>query len=192
MTRANVSGSSRHPRIEAGAGSTDQLLEFVAEAAGILRGGDTVAGVLSHIARIPVPVLADIAVAFSRAGDDILIDVAHRSPQDEEHLRSIIDEHREPLVATALRVGRRYGFDRSRWIPEVTAQALSRLIGKDGQVPAVLTDLGVSSLLLHPLASHGRVLGVLALARVEGSRAFTAAEFAAGLVLARRSALALE
>ena len=192
MTRANVPGSGRHSRIEAGAGSTDQLLEFVAEAAGILRGGETVAGVLRHIARIPVPVLADIAVAFSRAGDDILVEVAHRSPADEEHLRTVIDEHREPFMATAVRVGKRYGFDRSRWIPEVTTQALSRLIGKDGELPAVLADLRVSSLLLHPLASHGRVLGVLALARVNGGRAYTAAEFAAGLVLARRSALALE
>ncbi len=178
--------------IEAAPSDTDRLLQFVAEAARVPRDADTAAGALRHIARMPVPVLADLTVAFSGVGGELLVEVAHRSEADEAHLRRIIEQHREPFIATALKVGQRYGVDRSRWIPEVTSQALGRLIGHDGEIPAVLADLKVRSLLLHPLASHGRVLGVLALARVEGSRVFTAAEFAAGLVLARRAALALE
>ena len=182
----------RATRMEAGTGETDRLLEFVAEAARVLRSGDSVADVLLHSARIPVPELADLAVAFSRAGGRLNVAVAHRSASDEVNLRRVLDEHREAFLATAMRVGERFGFDRSRWLPEVTREALVPLVGKEGEIPAVLADLQVTSLLLHPLASHGQVLGVLALARTEGSRSFTAAEFAAGLVLARRSALALE
>jgi PAS domain S-box-containing protein len=192
MNMVPPSTHGRTTRMEAGTGETDQLLEFVAEAARVLRSGDSVADVLRHSVRILVPELADLAVAFSRAGGSLHVEVAHRSRSEEANLRRVFGEHREVFLATAMRVGERFGFDRSRWLPEVTREALIPLIGQDGEIPAVLADLKVTSLLLHPLTSHGQVLGVLALARTEGSRSFTAAEFAAGLVLARRSALALE
>jgi PAS domain S-box-containing protein len=177
---------------QGGLGETDQLLEFVAEAARGLGDASSIAEVLGQCARIPVPRLADLAVAISDVGGSGAIEVAHQSEAGESRLREVVESHRDALMGAARRMGEQYGIDRSRWIPEVTPKALARLAGEDRNVAEALGGLGVSSLLLHPLASHGRVLGVLALARVDGRRAFTAAEFAAGLVLARRTALALE
>src|SRR5688500_17458733 len=171
--RESMIGPSRsaHGRgNQGGLGETDQLLEFVAEAARGLGDASSIAEVLGQCARIPVPRLADLAVAISDAGGSGAIEVAHQSGAGESRLREVVESHRETLMAAARRMGEQYGIDRSRWIPEVTPKALARLAGEDRNVAEALGGLGVSSLLLHPLASHGRVLGVLALARVDGRR----------------------
>ena len=172
---------------------TGAMMDFVGRSARVFRDATDYADIARLAARLPVPELADFAVLFaSGAGGEQLIEVAHRDPDQETDVCRIIEAHRGAFAAAARRVAGRHGTVRSQWITAVTPPALTLLFGEDPAIPRVAQELGVTSLLLHPLNARGRVVGLLALARVGASPPYGAADLSTGLIFARRAALALD
>jgi PAS domain S-box-containing protein len=66
------------------------------------------------------------------------------------------------------------------------------LVGDDPAINELVAAQGIRSIIVHPLSARGDSRGALALARLGESPAYTGADFAAGILLARRTALAID
>ena len=140
-----------------------------------------------------VPRLSDLAVIVIREDDGRhRFEVAHRDPACDADLRAIVGGHLEALRSSAGRASLRNAVLRSHWVPEVNPGALRTLIGDDAAISDFITAQGIRSIIVQPLSVRGESRGVLALARLAGSPRYTGADFAAGILLARRTTLALD
>ncbi|HET8633882.1 MAG TPA: ATP-binding protein [Gemmatimonadales bacterium] len=165
---------------------TGALLDFVAHAGRTLGGLRDFSGILRRAAGTPIPMLADLVVIFAVLDGELQFEIAHRSPRDVARARLLLEARGDTLAAAV----RRYPA-RAHWLRHVTPTALRRLHGGDGEFARLIEEMSVSALIVQPLTVRGQVWGALALARTDDRARYSAAEFAASSVLARRIALAL-
>jgi PAS domain S-box-containing protein len=138
-----------------------------------------------------IPSFADLAVlVIDEHARGTSIEVAHARP---EAARKAEREIREawPFILTAARQSareERY----ARWVPVLSETASRFLARGNPRLARLIRGLDLRSLILIALRVGGRTIGGLALARAEGRPEFTAADFAAAQVLARRVSLAAE
>ncbi|HEU5048944.1 MAG TPA: response regulator [Gemmatimonadales bacterium] len=139
-----------------------------------------------------VPEFADVAVVVVPEDDSRhQIEVAHRLPGEAHRLREIVAAHFRDFDAAAVKLGEKRGA-RSHWIPEATPETLDALLGHRPGLLALAAELDVSSLIVHPLSVRGRALGAIAFVRTGERARYTSADFAAGILIARRTAIALD
>jgi len=172
--------------------STGELIDFVSRSTRVFRDATEYVDIARLAARLPVPELADFAVLFATGVNAPIIQVAHRDSDEEAKVCEVIETHRGLFTHAAQRVAALKGTARSQWITAVTPGALALLLGDEPAFPRIADELGVTSLLLHPLNARGRVVGLLVLARVGDSPPFGARDLSTGLIFARRAALALD
>lgn len=149
------------------------------------RYGDAVRAV----AQCAVPVLADLAVAMvQREGGREYLEVAHADEAKFASARELLLDASPMLQQMLTRRGNRDWW----WIPAVANGTLRRLMGSESAIHGLLGALHVQSLIVVPLRASGRMHGLLALARTDPARPFTAIELAAAQVLGHRAAAAIE
>ncbi|HEU4829178.1 MAG TPA: ATP-binding protein [Gemmatimonadales bacterium] len=168
-------------------------LQQIARAARGLHAAGGYPGVIEAATQSLVPRLADLVVLVIRAEDGShRVEVAHREPGCEPELRERVTSHLDALRSAAGRVSSRHPVMRSHWIPEVNPSATRSLVGDDPAIHDFIAAQGIRSVIVHPLSARGESRGALALARMGDSPPYTGADFAAGILLARRTALALD
>jgi PAS domain S-box-containing protein len=170
-----------------------EALQQIAQASRGARGTEGFAAVVEASTRALVPRLADLVVLVIRTEDGRhQVEVAHREPTCEAELRERVTAHLEALQKAAGRVSSRHQSLRSHWIPEANPTSIRALVGDDPEINEFVAAQGVRSVIVHPLSARGDSRGALALARLGDSPAYTGADFAAGILLARRTALAID
>jgi PAS domain S-box-containing protein len=170
-----------------------EALRQITRAARELTSAGSYESVLRVAAHTLVPDLADLVVVVARDADGHhRIEVAHRDPACEAELRERVSRHLDTFRVAAGRVSARVATLRSHWIPEVNASAVRTLVGDDPTMLAFLAEQGIRSVIVHPLSVAGESRGALALARLADSEPYSGADFAAGILLARRTALAID
>ena len=170
---------------------TEQLVQWLTAESGRLNALGSAEAVATAVADIAVPVLADLAIVGPGPPMPGAVAISAADDAVASEARRQLDLHPELLTRLSDLVTRERR-PRWRWLPELDAGVLASLERSEPHLPPMLDALGVTSLMTLPLAARGRDQGVLLLACCRADRRLGAAELAAGQVLARRAALALD
>ncbi len=166
-------------------------LSFLAEASAILSGSLEYEKTLNTVANLAVPQIADwCAVYVLEDGKPNRIVVAHPNPATlksaESFFRNYLEEIREDRgLGAVLRTGK------SEVLVHVTPEMLS-MAARDDNYLAAINALGITSSMIVPLVSRGRVLGAIRLLAAGGTRHFTTDDVQLAEELARRATAAVE
>ena len=196
-----------HPRLFAGqptwfgsaarGGDAEARLRVVADASRAFGAAPDYAAALNLLARAAVPALADWCVIRVLEADDRLhrLPAIYADPGLETTARAM-DEyyaaHADPsaytpgsAIARVLRTGE------SVLVPRVTPEWL-RTVARDDAHWALLSAMGMVSVVHAPLLLRGRAIGVLTLARTGSGERFRASDLAVAEELCDRAAVAIE
>jgi len=169
----------------------EERLRFLAEASVVLADGLDYETALRRLARLVVPRLADWCIVDVAAG--------LHAP------RRLAVEHVDPSrVAWALDVSRRFPLDstgpgitarilrggKSLLVPRVTAQTLERA-APSPEILRLLAQADICSVMLVPLAAHGRNFGVVTFIRGAAAMPYDDTDLALAEDLVGRAALAV-
>ncbi len=169
----------------------ENALSLLAEAGTVLSSSLESETILTSVARLAVPDLADWCII------DIL---------EEEELRRFAVVHEDPNKMTwAHELQRRYPpkLDSSQAQAEVLRTGASRLYpeiseeqlvagAQDAEHLRILQELGLRSTMMVPLWARGRTLGIVTLIAAESGRHYTTQDLQIAEELARRAALAID
>jgi PAS domain S-box-containing protein len=171
----------------------ESYLRFLAEVGTLLVSSLDMSAMLSSLARLAVPTLADLCSVETMADDGSLhlAVVAHVDPARAELAREL--RRRSPRrpevspgVLQVIRTGR----------PELLRDVPEALLEQDARGDAerlrVLRTLGTRSSLVVPLVARGRPIGALSLSYSDSGRRYGEEELRLAEELARRVSLALD
>lgn len=165
---------------------------FLGNVGAVLDASLDYAETLQRVARLVVPTFADYCIVELLDRDRSLrpVAVAHRDPAQDDLLWEY--RHRYPVTqvpqdATTGLVERQEG----QLFPAITEEML-RGMAADAEQLALMQALAPSSCVVAPLATRGRVFGILSCARTGGRLAYTSADLQFAEKLAHRAALAIE
>lgn len=166
--------------------ASERRQRFLSEAGAQLTASLDYRRTLSSLARLSVPFVADVCVA-----DEIVdgarverIEVVVADPA-KQHLAGRLGQ----LPASTPLLDR-LRLQRSLLIPDVASSAEAG--SQAGADAALLSELGVQSVLVVPLVVRDRTLGVLTFMTAESGRRYAPSDLAFAEELGRRAALALD
>src|SRR3954451_14388297 len=146
--------------------------------------------VLQVIAQAPIPELADLVVVIapSEDGSKPYLEAAHSTPEEVTRALGLIEKRLPDLeLAAEHHLSRRRDF---LWLPRINRTSL-RLLQGGAELPNLISQLGLRSLMVVPLRFQGRVAGAIAFGRTR-ENPFQAVDLALGQTLARRVSTTLE
>ena len=165
---------------------------FLARASATLAALVDYESTLEKVAQLAVPAFADWCAVDMVDATGVLqrVAVAHVDPDKIEFVRELgrrypPDPHAVQGVHNVLRTGRSE-------LLESIPEALIVKAARDEEHLRLIRALGLQSYLCVPLASRGKVLGVLTFATAESERRFTPDDLALAEDLAHRAAVAIE
>jgi PAS domain S-box-containing protein len=169
-------------------------LEFLAQASDELARLHDYEDTLNRIARLAVPDFADWCAIdmLGEAGSLQRVVAAHVDPAKEQLARDLY--LRFPGGAAGPTADGRWNVLRSgraERMREMTEEVLEQWVA-DPEYRAALHSLGLRSFMCVPLATRGKVLGVITFVTAESQRRYTAQDQALAEDLARRAAVAIE
>jgi two-component system cell cycle sensor histidine kinase/response regulator CckA len=163
-----------------------QLLDEVARALSHAREPETIIRAGLHCV---VQRFADLVVLVRRSNEVDSLEVFHRSSPHTaptaELLRPYLPAIRR-IVEKDIRNGREF-----RWLPTISDATLG-FLRREPSLREAIRAWNITTLMVVPLRSGRTTLGGLALARVQESAPFHAADLATAQVIARRLAVALQ
>jgi PAS domain S-box-containing protein len=169
----------------------EQALAFLAEASTVLAETLDVQRTLGDLARIAVPRLADWCTIDLLEGEEIrTVGVAHADPATA-HLARDLHAPRPLRAAGSSGIFAALGAGRSQLAADVPAY-LAGQSEPDAELLALSRTLGMRSMIVAPIAVHGRVFGALTLATAQSGRQYSEEDLSIADDLAHRAALALE
>lgn len=167
-----------------------QRLAFLAEASSILASSLDYETTLNRVAHLAVPHIADwCTVHIVENGHPTRLVVAHADPAMLEFAREFSRAYPEEITPDR-GLGLMLANRETQVHTEIT-EAMMSAAARDGGHLAMLKKLQITSSILVPLASRGRVLGAIRLIAT-GGRHFTPADVRLAEDLARRAAAAIE
>jgi signal transduction histidine kinase len=170
-----------------------ERLAFIAEASELLASSMAYELTLARLARLTVPRLADWCTIdmVDEDGSIERLAVVHQDPQ-KVRLAHELQERYPPRpddahgVAYVIRTGE------PEFFAGLTEDLLGELIGDDDELRRIVDDLGLHSSICVPLSARGRTLGAMTLIAAESHEAYTEADFALALELARRAGILVD
>jgi serine phosphatase RsbU (regulator of sigma subunit)/anti-sigma regulatory factor (Ser/Thr protein kinase) len=191
-TLADVTAQALERAVAASAAAeASERLAFLAEASVVLSSSLEYRTVLEAVAALAVPRLADWCVIQLRAGDSLqTVALTHVNPDkvqwaNEYAGRYPTDMNSPTGAANVLRTGV------SELYPFIPDELLEQS-AVDAEHLRLIRELGMSSVLVVPLAGRTGSLGVLTLIQAESGRRYGPADVEFAEDLARRAALAVE
>jgi PAS domain S-box-containing protein len=177
-------------RLEAEA--AQRRFAFLAEASAALFSSLDPQKIMSSVAHLAVPKMADWCVVYSRSDEKDLIpmEAFHSDPEKQDAARELlryapdISQDHNPLCK-ALRTGHPELLD-------VVSHEHFDALACDADHHMLLRRLGMSSSIFVPLVARGRTLGVMQLMASDPSRRFGCTDLSLAEDLAQRTAMAVE
>jgi PAS domain S-box-containing protein len=169
-----------------------QRLQLLAQATAILASSLDYQQTLRNVAGLAVPQLADWCGVdlFDAAGRRESVAVAHKESGKlklAERLREYDPEQLDPERG----LGKLLHTGQPQLYPQITEEMLEGAAVDDEHL-RLLRSVGMRSVLLVPLAVHGRVIGALTLVSAESGRGFDQSDLEFAGQIAERAALAVE
>jgi K+-sensing histidine kinase KdpD len=172
--------------------AAQQRLSLLAQASQVLASSLDYTTILSHVARLALPDLADWS-ALTLVMPDQRLDVialAHIDPAKEELLREYQRLYpSDPNIRSGVHHVVRTG--ESQFIPHITAAALEAAQLTPNQIDR-LQALGLVSYMCVPLRATDQTLGTLSFVSASPERQYTAEDRALAEELAHRAAIAIQ
>jgi PAS domain S-box-containing protein len=171
--------------------AAERRARFLAESSALLDGSLDYHATLDNLAKLAVPNLADYCLIDELQGDSISrVAVAHADP---ERLKVLRRKNRQSLTADPEKhpVVRVIRTGESVFVEDVD-EATLRAIAHGERHLALLRQLELSSFLVVPLGSCGKILGAMTLAYAESRRRYTLPDLRMAEELARRAGIAVE
>ncbi|HEX8290195.1 MAG TPA: PAS domain S-box protein [Pyrinomonadaceae bacterium] len=179
-------------RLRGEAEAAERRATFLAEAATLLSSSLDYERTLEAVAHAAVPWVADWC-GVDILGDDGQVRrlaVAHVDPAKVEWARELSERYPyDPEAPIGLPAVLRTG--RSELYEEIPDELLVAA-AKDEEHLRIMRDLGFTSVMVVPLAAHGRAFGAITFVTAESGRRYGAGDLAFAEDLARRAALAVE
>lgn len=169
----------------------DLQARYLAEATAALGSSLVYEEMLSTLARVLVPGLADWCSIYLLEGDRLRdVTIAHADPTKLELAKEYRRRHPpDPDYAGGAWKVARTG--RSEVFNEITDEMLEKST-RDPAALAMLRSVGMRAVLLVPISIRDRILGVVALVSAETDRRYDANDVALAEELGRRAGVALE
>jgi PAS domain S-box-containing protein len=166
---------------------------FLAEASRLLASSLDPAITLGHVAELAVTALADwcgIDLVDAATGAVEPLAVAHADPSRVAWARQVRRDYpphpdAPSGVPAVLRTGQ------AEFYPEVT-DAMLLATARDAAHLALMREVGITSVIVTPLAARGRTLGALSLVSTSPGRRFTPEDLALAEEIGRRAGVALD
>ena len=170
-----------------------QRLSLIAEASELLSSSMAYEQTLARLARLTVPRLADWC-AIDMVGEDGEIQrlaVVHDDPQKVRWANELQQRYPPKAddphgVAYVIRTGE------AEFFAKLPQDLLDELIGEDDELRRIVDELGLHSSICVPLSARGRTLGAMTLIAAEAHAAYTKADFALAVELARRAGILID
>jgi predicted ATPase/signal transduction histidine kinase len=168
----------------------ERALRFLAEASAALAESLDYQRTLRRVAELAVSGLADTCAVYTVEGEEVrrtasaTADPAHQ-PRLDQVGRRLSETGSLAFVRQVVRSGAPI------FLPRISQAELERHI-PDPQARQMLEAIQVKSGMVLPLPARGRVLGVMALSRIQTDRRFNDSDLAVGTELARRAAAAID
>ncbi|MCW2547232.1 MAG: hypothetical protein JWN96_1692, partial [Mycobacterium sp.] len=166
-------------------------LAFLADASVALSGTLDFQGTLDAVTKLLVPRLADWCVVQLVNGDELTtVAIQHADQMKADSARAVGDRYPTKMNApNGSAVVARTG--QSAIFPTIPSR-LIELVARDSEQLEIFRNVGMSSVLLVPLAGRSAVIGVVTLIYAESGRHYAQADVPFAEDVARRAALALE
>ncbi|WNG33808.1 PAS domain S-box protein [Archangium violaceum] len=171
----------------------ERHLRFLAEASTLLVNSLDMTETLSSLARLAVPMLADLCAVETLADDGSLhlAALVHVDPAREALARELRDRYpRRPETAQGVLQAIRTG--RAELMPEIPESLRVREAQGDAERLRAFQSLGVESYLVVPLAARGRTIGAISFSYTESGRRYDEEDLRLAEELARRASLAFD
>jgi len=169
----------------------EERLRFLAEASTILASSLDYSLTLQNVARAAVPGIADWCVIHLREDDGSIRGavIAHVDPAKVQWAEEL--QQRYPIDMNAPRGTPNVMRTRqSEFYPEIT-DAMLQAVAKNAEELQLLRSVGYRSVMIVPLQTHGRILGVITFVATDSERHFTPADLTMAEELAQRAAAAI-
>lgn len=169
-----------------------EALQFLSNAGDALATSLNLKTTLRRVAELAVTHLADWCALYILRGKEFEpTALAHQDPQRREVGASLLEKHQQPdaNVARAVQTGETIFLPT---IPSTNGADIGEGSARDEAHLQFLREFGMTSAILVPLRSRGKLLGILQLAMQNGRRTYTQADVHVAQDLARRIALAIE
>ncbi|WP_017716068.1 PAS domain S-box protein [Kamptonema formosum] len=171
---------------------TEEAQRFLASASAVLASSLDYSITLERVAQLAVPQIAEWCAVHIIEGDGSVLPVAvaHVNPAKIEWARELqrrypYDPNQPRGVAQVLRTGK------SELYPEIP-DSLLLASARDAEHLEILRQVGLSSVMIVPVALHSKTLGAMSFIAAESGRRYTATDLAFAQNLADRAALAIE
>jgi K+-sensing histidine kinase KdpD len=167
-------------------------VQFLSEASKSVAALVDVDSSMDRLARLCVAHFADWCIFYlaNDAGEIQSIARAHRDPQ-KEALLAQISSVSSPYWHAHSPSGRVLDGSGAEFLPALLPSFVDSLV-KDEKHRALIRELAPRSLIVVPLESRGRTIGIIQLVRREGRAGFSEEEFDIAQELARRAATAID
>ena len=171
--------------------SAEARLHFLVEASRVLASSLDYGDTLGRVARLALPDVADHTMVDLVETDGTVTRVltAHADPAKQWLADSLRRYPPNPTQAQGVPAVLRTG--RSLLVPDVTEETV-RAITQNEEHRRLVSEMGLRSLMIVPLAVGGHVLGALSLASDRPGRRYDAEDLALAEDLGRRAGLAIE
>jgi len=165
---------------------------FLADAGTLLGSSLDYVSTLRNLARLAVPTLADWCTVdlLDSAGEIERVAVEHTDPKRAALATQLARRH-PPTLETEVGVAQAIRTGISELIPIVTPSVIERFTSSDRQ-RKFLTELGIHSVMIIPMAARGRSLGAITFVMAESQRQYDADDLEVAEELATRAALSIE
>jgi PAS domain S-box-containing protein len=187
-----VVGAAKIARDATARRTAERRQRLLAESGAVLAASLDDRAILSAVARLIVPALADYCLIhiLEDGGHIVQAAASHTDPAKEALLWELADVHgpgddADGLVLRVVRTGE------SELLPH-NADALAEAVRPPARVTEILRELGARSAILAPLSARGRTLGVVSLVAAGRGRRFDASDREFAEELAHRIALAVD
>jgi len=166
-----------------------EALQFLSDAGDALATSLDLKTTLHRVTELAVPHIADWCALFILQGTELEVAAcAHHDPEQKAIGVSLAERSRrspDKQIAHVLKTGE------TIFLPVIPRDAVESL-AQDKEHLRLLELFDMTSAILTPLRSRGRVVGFLQLAMQHGRRTYSEAELRAAQDLARRAAMAIE
>jgi PAS domain S-box-containing protein len=171
---------------------SEEHATFLSEASKPMAALVDVGSSMQRLARLCAPRFADWCVVYllDEQRESQLVASAHGDPQKEPLLTEISTRYRPDWRGPTIS-GRVLASGDAEFLPDVPQSYLDS-VTRDARHRELIEALGPRSVVVVPLESRGRTIGVIGLARTVGRKPFDVDEFELAQELARRAATAID
>jgi PAS domain S-box-containing protein len=164
---------------------------FLSNAAQLLASSLDMVATLEQLANLAVPELADwCAVDVLKDGQIERIAIAHRDRTKVAVVREWSRRYPSELQASG-EIGEVIRTGRAMLYPEISDAQLVH-VARDAEHLRLMRELGMSSVIIAPLAAHGTAFGAVTLIRAESGRRYGQSKLETAIELGRRAGSAIE